>query len=361
MPPPPTTRDTGSRIASDWSRFAATILNTLTAFAGARLNTLASYEPTRFIWSRGLALLCDHNGGFDYVRKQRGGGRAAIAYDSHDFSSARDGDVIWVRATSLPHFAEHTLPQLRARVALITGDEDWAIPSGFAGARDIIANEHVICWFAQNCDGTDTSGKVLPIPIGIDFHTIANGRRWKHWQATPRQQELGLERLQAAMPANRDRLVRAHADFHFNMGKDRESADSREAVHATLLANPNVDFQSRKLSRSRLWRERTRYAFVISPRGHGLDCHRTWESLALGNIPIVKRSPLDAIYEGLPVVIVDAWEDITALRLRAWHEQHGDSFASPDVQERLTNQYWMARVRRTLHERTAAGRTAPRS
>jgi len=39
------------------------------------------------------------------------------------------------------------------------------------------------------------------------------------------------------------------------------------------------------------------FHFVASPRGNGLDCFRTWEVLALGAIPVVKRSgPHDAVY-----------------------------------------------------------------
>ena len=336
---------------NSWTALPARIVGTAVAIAGARLNTRRSYEPTRFVWSRGLALMCDHNGGFDYVRRQGGGGRPPLPYDERDYEGVRHGDLVWVRVNSLPRFVEEVLPRITARFALVTGDEDWAIPSGFAGARDIIANENVVCWFAQNCDGTDISGKVFPIPIGLDFHTIANRRKWKHWQATPRQQEAELERLRAAMPANRDRLVRAHADFHFNLGSQARAHESRETVRDILLTNPNVDFQSRKLSRSALWREKTRFAFVISPHGHGLDCHRTWESLALGSIPIVRRSSLDGLYDGLPVVIVDDWREITALALRRWHEVHRESFGSADVQERLTNRHWIARVRRELGER----------
>jgi len=52
--------------------------------------------------------------------------------------------------------------------------------------------------------------------------------------------------------------------------------------------------------------------FVLSPRGNGLDCFRTWEALSVGTILIVKRSgPFDAIYKGLPVLLVDRWEDVT--------------------------------------------------
>jgi hypothetical protein len=53
------------------------------------------------------------------------------------------------------------------------------------------------------------------------------------------------------------------------------------------------------------------YKYIISPLGNGLDCHRTWEAIILGCIPIVKKSGLDPMYEGLPVLIVNDWSDIT--------------------------------------------------
>ena len=55
-----------------------------------------------------------------------------------------------------------------------------------------------------------------------------------------------------------------------------------------------------------------RHHFVLSPRGNGLDCYRTWEALALGVIPIIKRNgPFDRLYEGMPVLLVDRWEDVS--------------------------------------------------
>lgn len=52
--------------------------------------------------------------------------------------------------------------------------------------------------------------------------------------------------------------------------------------------------------------------FVVSPKGNGLDCHRTWEAIAFGAIPIVPTSHLDSLYEKLPVIIVkNSWSEIT--------------------------------------------------
>jgi len=329
------------------------------AAAAMRYRALVNgpFEPTRFVWSRGLALLCDHNGGVGFVKGQRGG-RAALRFEPALFERVKDGDLVWMRLIALPQFLAEALPRIRARFALVTGDEDWAIPSGFAGSSQLLSDPRILCWFSQNYDGSDPNPKLQPLPIGLDFHTISNGRKWGHWPATPAAQEAELEALRRAAPPNAERQLRVHADFHFNKHKQQVWGDDRAAVQRALADNPDVQFQTRKVPRFELWREKTRYAFVVSPHGNGLDCHRTWESLVLGNIVIVKRSSLDPLYEGLPVAIVDDWREIEANNLRRWHAQHAGAFLRPEVQERLTNRYWIARMRRIVAERLAEAESA---
>ena len=43
---------------------------------------------------------------------------------------------------------------------------------------------------------------------------------------------------------------------------------------------------------------------ILSPEVTGIDCHRIYESIYLGSIPILKTSELDYFYEKLPVLIV---------------------------------------------------------
>ena len=52
------------------------------------------------------------------------------------------------------------------------------------------------------------------------------------------------------------------------------------------------------------------YKFIISPHGNGLDCHRTYEAMFLGSIPIVRTSPLDVIYKDMPIIILKNWHEI---------------------------------------------------
>lgn len=53
-----------------------------------------------------------------------------------------------------------------------------------------------------------------------------------------------------------------------------------------------------------------KYKFILSPEGAGFDCHRTWEAIMVGSIPIVKSSTLNELYTDLPIVTVDKWEDL---------------------------------------------------
>jgi len=58
------------------------------------------------------------------------------------------------------------------------------------------------------------------------------------------------------------------------------------------------------------------YQFVLSPHGAGLDCHRTWEALLLGCIPIVKAAKLNDLFTDLPVIVVNDWREISPVLLK---------------------------------------------
>ncbi len=51
--------------------------------------------------------------------------------------------------------------------------------------------------------------------------------------------------------------------------------------------------------------------FVISPPGNGIDCHRTWEAMYMGAIPLVRRSHHTNGFADLPMVAVENWDSLT--------------------------------------------------
>jgi hypothetical protein len=89
----------------------------------------------------------------------------------------------------------------------------------------------------------------------------------------------------------------------------------------------------------------SKYAFVISPPGNGVDCHRTWEAFYLHSIPIVLRSAITEYYLdiGLPVWIVDNYVEVGTLdevALRDKYEEMKSRFESPA----LWMDYWISRI-----------------
>ena len=84
--------------------------------------------------------------------------------------------------------------------------------------------------------------------------------------------------------------------------------------------------------------------FVVSPQGKGRACHREWEALSAGAIPLVDWDPSPAmaeLYEGLPVVRVKDWHAVTPAFLEA---ELARIRTDPAVDaKKLYIPYWVAR------------------
>lgn len=88
----------------------------------------------------------------------------------------------------------------------------------------------------------------------------------------------------------------------------------------------------------------SRHPYVISPPGAGPDCHRHWEAILLGSIPIVKRSRATDVLKGLPCLRVDNWGEVTEERLRKELPRLQQLFNSPAM-EIIWFDYWEKRIK----------------
>ena len=129
------------------------------------------------------------------------------------------------------------------------------------------------------------------------------------------------------------------------------SGKNRRTILTTLLSNgiPNT-----RMSPTAFYESLPSYKFVISPEGNGIDCHRHYEALISGCIPIVERNPLiEEKYRGCPILYTDDYSEITPTYLDAKYEEMKTatydfsrlflSFYSPDVQREIKRcgNYWM--------------------
>ena len=108
-----------------------------------------------------------------------------------------------------------------------------------------------------------------------------------------------------------------------------------------------------------IYRRNMQFPFWLSPRGMGADCHRTWEALLLGRVPVLRRDAntvpgrADGLFEegdvnpymiaDLPVMFVNQWADVTVDRLREfWSEMLRKRQQGAYRFEKLTEAYWYA-------------------
>ena len=294
--------------------------------------THSLYEnDCRFVSSRGILKSCDIHSGTPVSSIKE--------MINYRWEGLRPGSTVYVCTSAIGQLAHH-LERIPYPIVLVSGDADEDAPTNiFASEQDFlnfIENPNIIHWFAQN--GVVKHSKLSLIPIGLDYHTMSQGD--SHWgsKISPTSQQELLQSIQQTAAPLSQRMLKAHANFHFLMttkyGTDRVRAKQ-------LIAPDLVDYETRRVDRETTWRNQSRYAFVISPHGNGLDCHRTWEALCLGCIPIVRTSPLDALYADLPVYIVNDWSDVTEINLRKVLNEF--SQRKFDL-NRLTLKYWMDKI-----------------
>jgi len=138
---------------------------------------------------------------------------------------------------------------------------------------------------------------VSPLPIGLE-----NRWRLKNGLVGP------LKRAAVQRHCARSKIDFAAFDIHTNF--EERSKASRACLNAGM--HVYRDRVSPRAHRQLLLDHR----FVISPPGNGLDCHRTWEAIYLGCVPVVLKTTLpEELTNNLPILAVDEWDEFLNLSL----------------------------------------------
>jgi len=99
----------------------------------------------------------------------------------------------------------------------------------------------------------------------------------------------------------------------------RNSPITRESIVETLKHN-NINNQT--IGQVEYFKTLPTYKFVISPEGNGIDCHRHYESLLAGCIPIVEDNLfMRQKYNGLPILYTKDYSEITTEYLEKKYEE----------------------------------------
>jgi hypothetical protein len=233
------------------------------------------------------------------------------------------GSAVYVKSDFMGAFFEAVFPLITVPIVLVTAGEVTPTPGRYRARLD---DPKIARWFGQNCDLESTHPKYRLLPLGLTDPYIPHG------------DQKTLLRIRARMPPVAAKPLLALATFHFNPNHP-ERVDAASA----LAGMPWVHFEQQRVAPRKTWQRHADFAFVLSPRGVGLDCHRTWEALILSSIPIVKASTLDPLYREYPVVIVKSWDEITPVAMDAWRRRLQARFDEGMI-EHLTARYWRAQI-----------------
>jgi hypothetical protein len=200
---------------------------------------------------------------------------------------------------------------------IVTGYSDF--PIGW-NELYMIESPEVKRWFANNVDFPHP--KLVSVPLGLpnelDFPTYGNTRTLYKVAQEPKV-EKNL----------------AYMNF-----KIETCAHERQPVFDKFSSEDwvtlgTVDFSNE--GHEKYLREIRSHKFCICPRGNGIDCHRIWECMYLGKIPICIKNVALEQFSNLPILFIDSWDQVTPDFLESVYDEFSN--ITFDVRQ-LFMSYW---------------------
>jgi hypothetical protein len=172
---------------------------------------------------------------------------------------------------------------------LITHNGDYCVDEKYINYL-----HNINFWFGQNVFLNDP--KIISIPIGLENDYVSNSINKKKMLLYYMKENISCEKL---------------LYINHNIGTNPKERSIPYQVFQTnkfITVESCMGYDNQKNYYTKV----KQHAFVLSPPGNGIDCHRTWEILYCGRYPILKNiGRLKHLYEDLPVIFIDSYDEIT--------------------------------------------------
>ena len=142
--------------------------------------------------------------------------------------------------------------------------------------------------FSNNLVGK--SDRCFPVPLGIERQAYRSAGRVRNFQ---KKYEIKIS----------DRTI------PFLIAWNDATNAKRPIYRAEFQNHSDSLVINQRVAASTIHKLMRKTMFVPSPAGNGIDCHRTWEALYLGAVPVVLRSEYFG-ESNWPVLVVDSWSEL---------------------------------------------------
>lgn len=226
-----------------------------------------------------------------------------------NLNKIKSSKTIFIYGDYIPFFIDNIIKYLD-KIILLTHNGDNGVDFKYYNYLD---NENILRWYGVNIQFNHP--KLIALPIGI-----ANSQ-WKHGN---------LKLLEKIVNKNnsKNNLLYINFSVKTNPGKRKEIKN---------ILSKNFDICEKKLCQEEYLNNLSKYKFSISPPGNGIDCHRTWESLYLGVIPIVENHVHNLQFQDLPILIINDWNNINKEYLEKIYQEFKNKKFNL---EKLNLKYW---------------------
>ena len=287
----------------------------------------------KYVSVRGLKRLCTFKSNVYISDTQNGKEFLQDMLRSNMF----DGMSIFVGSDYLQYFVSSILDRITNKFILVSGMSIKTCPVEALNKSSffkLINNKYLVRWCSQN-NVIKKYHSIIQIPLGIDYHSVYNNpKKWEQISdgKSPVEQEKYLVDVINNSKPFYERINKIYVNFDINADRFGQRRDCLKKIQPSLLA-----MYQEKQKRTQTWINTTKYAFVVSPYGQGMDCHRTWDALILGSIPILKSKEFVNMFKDLPVLFVEDWNQITQQLLDDTIENFKNMTFNYD---KLTLDYW---------------------
>ena len=255
--------------------------------------------------------------------------------------------------------------QIKVPFILVTNDSPRTVPyidfsrvdPGFF--QSVLDNPYLIKIFSTNVDSNHP--KLSCIPVGLPKHIPfivkdEENNEFMGWysiyiyqQVSDYIKNIGVNRRENIKRTSKKLLHCKFTDVNTKKPHHKFIDIRRHFIDKLEEKNIVVD-QSNSIWEDYI-QDLKNYKFSLCLPGVGIDCIRTWESLTLGVIPIVINSPLNVLYEDLPVVIIESPDDLTEEFLNKQFDIITDSARIDRYNwEKISSNYWKNKILRTKYE-----------
>ena len=215
----------------------------------------------------------------------------------------------------------------------VTHNSDYHIENNRYSQRPKGLNK----WFTVNKDYEDDI--IIPIPIGLEsvylrVNATSHLGKYSSYVVGAINKIKYIDNL-AKQKIDHDKLI------YLNINPRTYPSERQHVLN--LFQEEGWVTNKKSVSWQEYYKDIASHKFVFSPRGNGIDCHRTWEALYLRTIPIVRESLHMNEFKDLPILFIKNWEDISYNYLSTKYEEMSSKLYDLS---KMKISYWQERMRR---------------